>query len=128
MNMQKVKENNRGVTLIALVITIIVLLILAGISIASLSGDNGVLNRASESKVTNDVATIKEQVEWVRQDLIIQSKIDGKNPSVQVFIEAIKAELKTTTSDASSVTTSDDLYKVNVEEDLVYSVEILNKK
>ena len=39
-------KNQRGITLIALVITIIVLLILAGITITLLMGENGVLNRA----------------------------------------------------------------------------------
>ena len=41
---------NKGITLIALVITIIVLLILAGVTIAALSGDNGILKRATEAK------------------------------------------------------------------------------
>lgn len=36
------KSNSKGITLIALVITIIVLLILAGITIATLTGDNGI--------------------------------------------------------------------------------------
>ena len=38
-------KSNKGITLIALVITIIVLLILAGVTIAALSGDNGILKR-----------------------------------------------------------------------------------
>ena len=42
-------KNQKGITLVALVITIIVLLILAGVSIAMLTGDNGVLKKASES-------------------------------------------------------------------------------
>ena len=42
-------KNNKGITLIALVVTIIVLLILAGVSIAMLSGQNGILNRASQA-------------------------------------------------------------------------------
>jgi len=37
------KKNNKGITLIALVITIIVLLILAAISVATLTGENGIL-------------------------------------------------------------------------------------
>ena len=42
------KENmNQGITLIALIITIIILLILAGISIISLTGENGILNKAN---------------------------------------------------------------------------------
>lgn len=44
------KNQVRGITLIALVITIIVLLILAGISIAMLTGENGILTKADEAK------------------------------------------------------------------------------
>ena len=44
------RNTNEGITLIALVVTIIVLLILAGISISMLSGDNGILQRAAEAK------------------------------------------------------------------------------
>ena len=43
------KEKEKGITLIALVITIIVLLILAGVSIAMLTGDNGIITRANEA-------------------------------------------------------------------------------
>ena len=44
-------KNNKGITLIALVITIIVLLILSGISIAMLTGSNGILQKATEADV-----------------------------------------------------------------------------
>ena len=46
----------KGITLIALIITIIVLLILAAVSIATLTGDNGLLNKAQEAKIENDKA------------------------------------------------------------------------
>ena len=49
-------RRNKGITLIALVVTIIVLLILAGISIAMLTWQNGILNRASEAKEKTRVA------------------------------------------------------------------------
>ena len=49
-------RRNKGITLIALVVTIIVLLILAGISIAMLTGQNGILNRAAEAKEKTRVA------------------------------------------------------------------------
>ncbi|MCF0125420.1 MAG: hypothetical protein HUJ68_06655 [Clostridia bacterium] len=61
------KENkinkSRGITLIALVITIIVLLILAGISIIMLTGENGILIRASEAARKMDVADVREEIE-----------------------------------------------------------------
>ena len=46
----KEKNRNSGITLIALIVTIIVLLILAGISIQMLTGDNGILTRAGQAK------------------------------------------------------------------------------
>lgn len=55
-------EENKGITLIALVITIIVLLILAGVTIAILTGENGILNRATESKEINKEAGVLEEV------------------------------------------------------------------
>ena len=42
----KITKTSKGITLIALIITIIVLLILAGVTIATLTGENGLLNRA----------------------------------------------------------------------------------
>lgn len=47
MNFKEKFKRNKGITLIVLVVTIIVLLILAGISINMLTGQNGILNRAA---------------------------------------------------------------------------------
>lgn len=55
-------KNNKGITLIALVVTIIVLLILAGVSIAMLTGQNGILNRASNASVANAIGEAKDAV------------------------------------------------------------------
>ena len=55
-------RNQRGITLIALVITIIVLLILAGVSIAMLTGDNGILTQANNAKVSQIEGQVKEEV------------------------------------------------------------------
>ena len=57
----KSKKNN-GITLIALVITIIVLLILAGVTIATLTGENGILTRASDAAEQTEVAEEKEAI------------------------------------------------------------------
>lgn len=59
---RKLKVNNKGITLIALVITIIVLLILAGVAIATLTGDNGILTKAASSKEKTDKASAEEAV------------------------------------------------------------------
>lgn len=56
-------KNQKGITLIALVITIIVLLILAGISIATLTGKNGILTQAGNAKEQTEIGSEKEIVE-----------------------------------------------------------------
>ena len=61
---KKVMKNfrrNQGITLIALVITVIVLLILAGVTIATLTGDNGILTRVQEAKEETEQAQKDEE-------------------------------------------------------------------
>lgn len=55
-------KNQKGITLIALVITIIVLLILAGVAIAMLSGENGILTKAKTSSIASSITNAKESV------------------------------------------------------------------
>ena len=55
-------RNQKGITLIALVITIIVLLILAGVSIAMLTGENGILTQANNSKYSTARAEAVEKI------------------------------------------------------------------
>ena len=56
-------EKNDGITLISIIVMIVVLLILSGITIASLGGDNGIINEAQEAKKTVNNSSIKEQIE-----------------------------------------------------------------
>ena len=70
---QKIKES-KGITLIALVITIIVLLILAGVIIATLTGDNGILNQAGKAK---DKTTEAESIERVQVEVAGSYGLDG---------------------------------------------------
>lgn len=56
-------KDNKAITLISLVVTIIVLLILAGISISMLAGDNSILQKATEAKTNTDNAQAKEELQ-----------------------------------------------------------------
>lgn len=58
-----VKKNERGITLIALVITIIILIILAGISINLLLGENGIITRSKNAKEQHEYAAAKEIID-----------------------------------------------------------------
>ena len=64
----------KGITLIALVITIIVLLILAGVSISMLTGDNGILTQAQRAKEMTEASSEEEYI----QLLVIGYNIDKK--------------------------------------------------
>ena len=50
MKKKKLKKGNEGITLVALVVTIVVLLILAGISLNLVLGENGIITRAQEAR------------------------------------------------------------------------------
>lgn len=62
-------KSNKGITLIALIITIIVLLILAGIGISLTIGENGILNHTKQAKVKTEEEAAREKLELVLLDL-----------------------------------------------------------
>lgn len=66
-------KKEKGITLIALVITIIVLLILAGVTIAALSGDNGILTNASRAKYATELAQYKEELERFKSNKLLEN-------------------------------------------------------
>ena len=69
-------KKEKGITLIALVITIIVLLILAGVSISMLTGENGILTQAQTAKEETEKESVIEQA---KTDILgIQAGNDGE--------------------------------------------------
>lgn len=69
-------KQEKGITLIALVITIIILLILAGVSIAMLTGDNGILNQAQTAKEKTERAGV---IERVQTEIVSKQVENGKS-------------------------------------------------
>ena len=74
---EKQMIKNKGITLIALVITIIVLLILAAVSIGMLTGENGLLIRANEARKKTKIATEKEYNTLLQYEYEME-KMQGK--------------------------------------------------
>lgn len=127
---RKTKEkakNKRGITLIALVITIIVLLILAGVTIATLSGPNGILNNATLAKGKTKIATIKEQAEIAKQGIIIENQKQGIDTTRDEIINAIAKELQIPTEDVEGnlIKTENGEYEIMVKED--NTIEVVSK-
>lgn len=65
MKEQEQKTNSRGITLIALIITIVILLILAGIVLGTLKGRNGIIKKADEADLKTTHLGVKERMEFL---------------------------------------------------------------
>ena len=91
-------RNQKGITLIALVITIIVLLILAGVSIAMLSGENGILNKASEAKEASATGTLDEACK-IAVGNIISENLSWPTVTADTF----KAEVATVNNSLTNI-------------------------
>ena len=121
---------NKGITLIALVITIIVLLILAGISIAMLTGENGILTKASTAKDETKKAQYKEileliglglRVEQIKENLSSKDYMDRYEEKIQEEIDkedVFKGATKNRKDDNTILVTTEEgwIYKVTEEE------------
>ena len=87
------QKNNRGITLIALVITIIVLLILATVSIATLTGENGILTKATTAKDKTIEAEEKEQINLAYTTVMMDKLHSNKGNDLTVSAEELGEEL-----------------------------------
>ena len=85
------RKENEGITLIALVITIIVLLILAGVTIATLTGDNGILTKTNEAKEQTEIGKEKEIVKLATTAVITTNNAIDK--------DSLQSELNKTAGD-----------------------------
>ena len=81
------KKTTSGITLLALVITIIVLLIIAGISISTLTGDNSIIKKSIESKTQTEIA---EEKELLNKSVI---KCIGKNKNNNLIKDELTEQL-----------------------------------
>ena len=76
--MKKFNEN-KGITLLALIITIIVLVILAGVAINTLYGENGIISNAQDVATLNNIKTLEEAIELYKIDQNIEGKVEEES-------------------------------------------------
>ena len=88
MKYYKFEMGKRGITLIALVITIIVLLILAGVTISALSGDNGILLNAAKAREETEATTEEEKIQLAIIGALTEN--DGK----EIIKNILESELE----------------------------------
>ena len=118
MNIGLRKNYSKGITLIALIITIIMLLILAGISIVMLTGENGVLNKATKAKENTKEAQIKESVELMAQDYNI-GNYTGEDENIKEYFQnqASKGEISSIRDNKDNTyTINDEGFKIKIDE------------
>lgn len=99
------KEHNKGITLIALVITIVVLIILSSITINIVIGKNGIIERGKQAKEQTIISQYKEKIEMIKIDVRLKYK------SIEITLENLKNEFE---SDSQK-------YWVNIVEQVVDS-------
>ena len=68
-------KNQKGITLIALIITIIVMLILAGVTISLIVGEDGILSKAQSAASQMSLAEVKERADLIKADLMMDIQI-----------------------------------------------------
>lgn len=82
--MKKILKKEQGITLVALVTTVIILLILSGITIGSLTNKKGLINEANQNSQSAQKETLIQKIE---ADLYSEKTITGKTPTKEKLIE-----------------------------------------
>ena len=98
--MKKMKEK-KGITLIALVVTIVIILILAGITVGMVTSDNGILKETKSAKLQAEIDNEKSIVERAKMLTMMRDK-SGKI-TLAVFEPALKDEAGTNPTEVSDV-------------------------
>ena len=79
-------KETKGITLVALIITVVILLILAGITLNATIGENGLISKAKDAKKETEIASIKEEIQM---DLVRKQKTE-KNVTDEMVIEILE--------------------------------------
>lgn len=97
-------KKQEGITLVALVITIIVLLILAGVSISLVVGRNGVLTQASDAVKTTNIASAKQDVEMAVAGVFTQymaGKAEDQSKTLSEYLTVTNLQANATDTSAT---------------------------
>ena len=120
-----IKANQKGITLIALVVTIVVLLVLAGITISLVFSENGVINKAQEANENTQIAQVREQLELAKGPEYIEG--NGKyNPDS--YFKRIEAEGIIGNKDTDVIDNGDGTYEVTTTPGYIFKITLVPSK
>ena len=108
-------KNQKGITLISLVITIVILIILAGVAINMTLGENGILTKAKEAKKMQTIAAAKEQIGLEILEAQIEA-IDNNEELEQSEVESIVSKYGALQADGDTIILNDSGYEVSLRE------------
>ncbi len=117
--------NPKGITLVALVITIIIIIILSTIAINFTFGENGLITRAEQAKELAEVSTIQEQMEMIKAEEIIegQGTIDPDR-----YFDKLEDAGVILDKDTDVIDNGDGTYEVTADPDYVFDVTLVPDK
>ena len=93
-------KRERAITLIALIVTIIILLILSGVAIVALFGKNGIIARTKEAAKQNAIAAKKEEVQMAIQNELIDNQGDKSKVKLSSVVDIVKKNYSDKEKDA----------------------------
>lgn len=115
-------KKERGITLVALVVTIVVLLILAGVSISMVLGNNGIVTKAKETQTAQDKAYAEDVIESglkaVQIEVLSNTLPTGKTANVAYVVENIDDpdfKVKADSTDTITYTKGTSTYDIKVD-------------
>ena len=118
-------KENRGITLISLAVTILIILILAGITIGILFGDNGIIKKAQEAGDQTEIAVVREKLELAKGTEYIES--NGKyNP--ESYFQIIEDEGIINDKDTDVVDNGDGTYEVTTSGGYIFEITLVPSK
>ena len=114
-------KEERGITLIALVVTIVVLLILAGITISLVFGSNGVIQKAQDSKEQTEIGEMREKLEMAK----VPVYADGNGSyKVQDYWDRIESEGLIADKTVDIIDNGDGTYEVTTTPGYVFEITV----
>ena len=115
------KKRQKGITLIALVVTIVVLLILAGITISLVFGSNGVIQKAQDSKEQTEIGEMREKLEMAK----VPVYADGNGSyKVQDYWDRIESEGLIADKTVDIIDNGDGTYEVTTTPGYVFEITV----
>ena len=111
--------NNKGITLIALVVTIIILIILAGVSINIIMDENGLIQKAKEQKITQAKAEILQELELAKGPVTIEG---SGYTSLEKYLEHINKKGLNSHNVTSITEIDEENAEILVDDKYIYTV------